>query len=97
MKLYIILITLILITLQLNSLGQEKYILYSLPTYDSLGNIYQTQRTFDHIPTKQDSFQFEIESRKYIRNWIDSEYKPQVILPKKRYHIKRYNPKTKKN
>lgn len=95
MKLYIVLIT--LITLQLKTLGQEKYILYSIPTYDSLGNIYQTQRAFDHIPTKQDSIQFEIESRKYITNWIDSEYKPKAILPKKKYHIKRYKPSTKKN
>ena len=81
-----------LITLQLNTSGQEKYILYSIPTYDSLGNVYQTQRAFDHIPTKQDSIQFEIESRKYIRNWIDSEYKPKAILPKKRY-----KPSTKQN
>ena len=73
--------------LSLTSSAQKKYILRSIPTYDSLGNLYGTQREFDHPPTKEDSIQFEIDSRKYIHHWIDSIYKP-----KTRKSIKRYKP-----
>ena len=73
--------------LSLTSQAQQKYILRSIPTYDSLGNLYMTQKEFDYPPTKEDSIQFEIESRKYIHNWIDSIYRP-----KKRKAIKRYKP-----
>ena len=76
--------------LSLTSSAQEKYILRSIPTYDSLGNLYGTQREFDHIPTKEDSLQFEEDSRKYIKHTIDSIYKPKIYTPKKRSVIKRY-------
>lgn len=78
--------------LSLTSSAQEKYILRSIPTYDSVGNLYRTQREFDHLPTKEDSIQFQIESREYIYSWIDSLSKPQMVKPKKRHAIKRYKP-----
>lgn len=75
--------------LSLTLTAQQKYILRSIPTYDSLGNLYGTQREFDYPPTKEDSIQFKIDSRKYIDHWIDSTYKPK---PKIRRAIKRYKP-----
>jgi hypothetical protein len=86
-----------ILMLSLTSSAQQKYILRSIPTYDSAGNLYGTQREFDYPPTKADSVQFQIESRKYINEWIDSVSRAQVIipttevtLPKKRKAIKRY-------
>lgn len=78
--------------LSLTSQAQQKYILRSIPTYDSLGNLYGVQREFDYPPTKEDSIQFQIESRKYIHDWIDSIYQKPKNLPKKRKAIKRYKP-----
>jgi hypothetical protein len=78
--------------LSLTSSAQQKYTLYSIPTYDSAGNLYGVQKNFDHLPTKEDSIQFQIESRKYIDNWIDSLSRQQVVIPKKRNAIKRYKP-----
>lgn len=81
-----------LLMLSLTSSAQQKYILYSIPTYDSLGNLYGTKREFDYPPTKEDSLQFEEDSRKYIKHDIDIIYKPKIYTPKKRKAIKRYKP-----
>jgi hypothetical protein len=32
--------------------------LYSVPTYDSVGNVTIYRQSFDHIPTKKDSIDF---------------------------------------
>ena len=31
---------------------------YSIPCYDSLGNVTVYKKTYDHIPTKQDTVEF---------------------------------------
>jgi hypothetical protein len=55
-------------------LNKQKYTLHSIPTYDSLGNLYGTQKTYDHLPTHEDSVQFNIESEKEINDMIDSNF-----------------------
>ena len=60
---------------------------YTLPYYDSLGNIYFTRKVFDYIPTKKDSDEFGRQNLIYWRN-----------LPNRRPQKKPINKKkTKKN
>ena len=47
----------ILIALALMS-QDTSIILYSVPYYDSVGNVTTYVKTYDHIPTKQDTVEF---------------------------------------
>ncbi len=48
------------------------YTLSSIPCYDEFGNYYGVVKQYDHIPTKQDSIQFKIDSNREVRKMIDS-------------------------
>ena len=54
---------------------KRTYRLESIPTYDSLGNLYGTVKDYDHIPTHQDTIDFEKESEIDIQLMIDSNLK----------------------
>ena len=58
--------------------AQEKYTLTSILTLDSLGNAYQVNKTYDHIPTSKDSADFLKESRISIHKMIDSFYNTNI-------------------
>jgi hypothetical protein len=53
---------------------KQTYTLESIPTYDSLGNLYGIRQEYDHIPTHQDSIDFEIDSDKAIQKTMDSVF-----------------------
>ena len=38
--------------------AQTMYKMQSVPIYDSLGNQYQLREVFDHLPTSQDTIEF---------------------------------------
>ena len=40
---------------------KDSFILISMPTYDINGNYYSYQKKYDHLPTKQDTIDFEKE------------------------------------
>ena len=44
------------------------YIIESIPCYDSVGNVYIHQQTYDHIPTQKDSIDFENEGLRIKKN-----------------------------
>ena len=46
--------------------------LYSNSMYDSLGNVYTVEAEYDHLPTAQDSADFQKESQIEIRKMMDS-------------------------
>lgn len=54
--------------------SKQTYTLESIPTYDSLGNLYGIQKTYDHKPTYRDSIEFNIESDREIQKTMDSVY-----------------------
>jgi|LakMenEpi03Aug12_release.lakeMendotaPanAssembly.Ray.scaffolds.fasta_scaffold406958_4 hypothetical protein len=60
-------ITLILISFLFMNLAKAQktdttIVWYSIPYYDSLGNVYTTKRVFNRIPTREDSIQFQKEN-----------------------------------
>lgn len=57
-----------------NPKPKQIYVLESIPTYDSLGNLYGIKQEYDHVPTYRDSIEFNIESDKAIQKVMDSVY-----------------------
>lgn len=55
--------------------GKKQYIVNSYNYYDSAGNQFSTQKTFDHPPTYEDSSNFFKESELTIHQMIDSVHK----------------------
>jgi hypothetical protein len=47
--------------------AQTMYKMQSVPIYDSLGNQYQMRETFDHLPTSQDTIEFNKATMSYCR------------------------------
>lgn len=45
--------------------AQTMYKMESLPIYDEDGNLYQMREVLDHLPTKQDSIDFDKSVKKY--------------------------------
>ena len=70
-----LLILLSLFSTKVYSQTKDTFELYSFPTYDEYGNYYQVVKRFDHIPTKQDSLDFEKESRISISEMMREERK----------------------
>ena len=54
--------------------SKQTYTLESIPTYDSLGNVYNVKKEYNHKPTHEDSVEFEIESDKEIKKTMDSVF-----------------------
>jgi hypothetical protein len=48
------------------------YKMETLPNFDMDGNVYVVKREYDHLPTKEDSINFNNESRIEISKMIDS-------------------------
>ena len=71
-SLCVIILLILTLPFRLNDKPKKTYILESIPTYDSLGKLYGVRNTYDHIPTHDDSVQFEIESDIEINKMIDS-------------------------
>ena len=71
-SLCIIVLLILTLPLRLSNKNKKTYTLESIPTYDSLGNLYGIKKTYDHIPTHNDSIEFEIESDIEIKKMIDS-------------------------
>lgn len=67
-------IVLLILTLPFRLHNQTKkiYTLESIPTYDSMGNLYGIKKEYNHIPTREDSILFNQESDKEIQKMIDS-------------------------
>lgn len=67
---------------------KDTFVLKSFPTYDQFGNYYEVTKSFDHIPTQQDSICFKEESKVQIKVWMDSLYKvftPSTPKSRKKY------------
>ena len=62
----------IAISIGAKSQTKDTFILKSFPTYDEFGNYYEITKSFDHIPTSQDSADFKRESRIQIHHLADS-------------------------
>lgn len=69
-------------TLTLSAQTKDTFVLKSFPAYDEMGNYYEIRKSYDHIPTQQDSIAFTRESNMQISIWIDSVAKART-LPKK--------------
>lgn len=78
MKVKLIIILIILLLLIDKSYSQTKrdttITWYSIPCYDSVGNVTIYKQTFNHIPTRKDSLAFKyrrdefIEPKEYNKN-----------------------------
>jgi hypothetical protein len=53
-------LTTLIISASATSFGQitKEYVIYDLPHFDSVGNLYQAVKTYDHVPTAADSVDF---------------------------------------
>jgi hypothetical protein len=40
---------------------KQSYTIESIPCYDSVGNVYISRQTYDHLPTQKDTADFEKE------------------------------------
>ena len=65
------------ITLSVYSQTTQQYYLYSNLFLDSLGNQYQTKKSYSHIPTYEDSLLFYKESKMEIFKMMDSFFADQ--------------------
>ena len=54
--------------------AQTMYKMECIPIYDEDGNLYQMRQVYDHLPTKQDSIDFEKSAKKYMIE-IDQAHK----------------------
>ena len=59
--------------------GQEIYKIISIPTLDSLGNMYSVSQSYDHLPTAEDSALFlkesDISKNEMIENYHQEKKK----------------------
>lgn len=80
-----ILTSIAFITISISASAQTKdtFTLKSFPTYDEFGNYYEVIKSFDHIPTQQDSICFKEESRAQIHHLADSVRKIYTPIHKK--------------
>jgi len=57
------------------SQSKDTFVLESIPHYDEFGNLYQVTKYYNHIPTRQDSLNFNIEVQKFVKHNMDSVYR----------------------
>ena len=83
------------------SIGDTSITWYSVPCYDSVGNMYIYKKSFDHIPTQQDSLNFHEDTtwrREYemnIQKEIEEQRKNGYLKGKERkydYNTKKIHP-----
>lgn len=82
-------IAFIAISISASAQTKDTFTLKSFPTYDEFGNYYEVIKSFDHIPTQQDSADFKRESRIQIKAGMDSIYKIYNPAPKARKKSKK--------
>ena len=57
---------------QFNSPAKDSFTLTSIPTFDINGNYYSYEKKYDHLPTKQDTLDFNKEKNAAFRPIMDS-------------------------
>ncbi len=89
----------ILKRIQTDTDGEENT-LYSVPTYDSLGNFFQVKKRYDHLPTQLDSIAFANSLSGEIHKMMDEYGREQqeyyVSIKKMNIQKKKQNPKSKR-
>lgn len=72
-----VIISLASIVISISALSQTKdsFVLKSYQTYDEFGNCYQVVKSFNHIPTSQDSICFKEASKAQLNMWINSVHR----------------------
>jgi hypothetical protein len=78
-------LALIFAALDVSAQTKDTFILKSFPTYDEFGNYYEITKSFECLPTRQDSVNFIKESRVQIHHLVDSVrayYAPKPIRKK---------------
>jgi hypothetical protein len=60
---------------------KDTFILKNIPTYDQFGNLYIVTKSFDHIPTSQDTLNFDKESKIQVNLLMDSVKKYYAPTP----------------
>lgn len=78
MKKNILITLLVTVPIFCNCQDKKQYILNSINHYDSVGNVFATQKTYDHIPTSEDSSVFFKESEASILQAMDSIHRANV-------------------
>ena len=68
----VIILLILTLPFRLHTKPKKIYTLESIPTYDSMGNLYGVKKEYNHIPTHEDSILFNQESDKEIQKMIDS-------------------------
>ena len=78
----------------------EENTLYSVPTYDSLGNFFQVKKSFDHPPTNSDSIAFAKSISAEIHKMMDEYGREQQeyyeSIKTMNIQKKKQNPKSKR-
>ena len=88
MKKNIISIIFLIITLTGFSQSKDTFYLWSVPAYDEFGNLYQVEKSYNHIPTKEDSINFKKQSNIELNLWMDSLRKLYYV-PKRKINYKK--------
>ena len=78
----------LIITLTGYSQSKDTFVMKSFPTYDEFGNYYEIEKSYNHIPTREDSIKFRKESEIQINFWMDSLRKIYYIPKRKVKHKK---------
>lgn len=60
-------LNLIFYNIRKTKMKKEVYELSAPPILDSFGNLYYFKKTYDHIPTKEDSLEFEKEKKNLFK------------------------------
>ncbi len=84
-------LTTLIISTSTISFGQTKkeYFIYDIPHYDSVGNLYQAAKTYDHFPTAADSADFFLSAKNKLNEIMNNE---QVENEKRKSPIKKAIP-----
>ena len=84
-------ISLAFIAISIGAKAQTKdtFCLKSFPNYDEFGNYYEVTKSFDHVPTSQDTLDFKRESDKQIDLMMEqvkreNNYYPPTPVPVKK-------------
>ena len=72
-----VIISLASIVISISALSQTKdsFVLKSYQIYDEFGNSYQVVKSFNHIPTSQDSICFKEASKAQLSVWLNSVHR----------------------
>lgn len=66
---------------------KDRFELKSIPVYDMDGNVYIVVKSYDHVPTRQDSLDFEAYRKVEVRRMLEGVQKankPKPYKPRKK-------------